>query len=179
MNESGLIRPATRPTLPIRLAPIGIDHWADVRYLHARAFERLAAPFLDPREIELFKIRVASPEYTDELMRENLYGAWIDTELTGTAGWRATDDTGQSARITSVYVNPTFGRLGIGAQLLADAEARAEQAGFQSFSLRATPNAVGFFEAQGYHVSSHGISHIVSTTDLPITFMRKLAPNSG
>lgn len=175
MSDCGIDRHVTRLRLPIRLAAIGIDDWAAVRYVHGIAFERLASPYLDPAEIELFKARIATPEYTDDLMRENLFGAWVDRELAGTAGWRPADDNGSVARITSVFVNPVFTGLGIGAQLLTDAEARASTAGFTNLAVRSTPNAVGFFETFGYEISSHGSSQLVANQDVPITFMRKRA----
>ena len=175
MSDCGINRHITRLRLPIRLAPIGIDDWANVRYVHSLAFERLASPYLDPNDIEIFRARLAIPDYTDELMQENLFGAWVENELAGTAGWRPADDNGVTARITSVFVLPVFAGLGIGSQLLADAEARAEQAGFKSFAVRATPNAVGFFETFGYEISSHGIRSVSPNQDLPITFMRKRA----
>ncbi len=173
MSECKPSPDTTQPRLPIRLRPIGIDDWAAVRYVHGVAFERLASPYLEPSEIELFKLRVASPEYVEDLMRENLSGAWVDHELAGTAGWQPASDSGATARITSIFVSPIFTRLGIGARLLVDAEARAMQAGFTSFAVRATPNAVGFFAALGYEVSSHGITHVATGHDVPVTFMRK------
>jgi putative acetyltransferase len=165
--------------LPVRLARVGIDDWAAVRYVHARAFERLAAPYLEPDEVLMFNNRVAAPEYTEDLMGENLVGAWIEQELTGTAGWRPADDHGRTARITAVFVNPMFARLGIGSRLLRDAEARAEVAGYKSFSVRATPNAVGFFTLHGYDISSHGLSMIAPDAEVPVTFMRKSLALSG
>ena len=179
MNDCEFQLGVLRPVMPVRLARIGIDEWAAVRYVHARAFERLAAPYLEPDEVLMFTNKVASPEYTDDLMTENLCGAWIERELAGTAGWRPADDNGRTARITAVFVNPMFARLGIGSRLLTDAEARAGQAGYRSFSARATPNAVGFFALHGYEVSSHGTSHLAPDTDVPITYMRKSAMASA
>ncbi len=175
MSDCGINRHITRLRLPIRLSPIGIDDWSAVRYVHGVAFELLASPYLEPADIELFRARLATPDYTDELMQENLVGAWVDSELAGTAGWRPADDNGASARITSVFVLPVFAGFGIGSQLLADAEARAVQAGFLNFAVRATPNAVGFFETFGYEVSSHGIRQLMPSQDVPISFMRKRA----
>lgn len=166
----------TRPQLPIRLGAIGVDDWAAVRYVHGAAFERLASPYLEPNEIELFKARVASPEYVEDLMRENLSGAWVESELAGTAGWQPASDDGRTARITSIFVNPIFTGLGIGARLLLDAETRATQAGFTSFAVRSTPNAIGFFAVLGYEISSRGVSHVATGHDVPVAFMRKKQP---
>lgn len=156
-----------------RLEPIGIDDWADVRQVHRLAFERLAGPYFDREELDAFRALIASPEYTDDLMGESLIGAWIERELVGTAGWRPIDDTGSAARITSVFVSPLFARLGIGSRLVRDAETRARQAGFASFATRATSNAVGFFEALGYDISSHGVCLIGPGLDIPVTFLRR------
>lgn len=175
MSGSGFERLPPAPSVSVRVAPIGLDDWAAVRHVHALAFERLAGPYLDTDEIVAFKARVATPEYTEDLQSENLIGAWVEQELVGTAGWRPTDDAGTSARITSIFVHPMFARLGIGSHLLAEAERSALRAGFSALAARATPNAVSFFELNGYEVSSHGVSHIASENYVPIAFMRKLA----
>ncbi len=164
-----------RPRLPLRLGPIGIDDWADVRYVHSTAFERLASPYLDANEIAIFNARVGSPEYVEDLMRENLLGAWIERQLVGTAGWLPASDSGTTARITSIFVNPMFAGLGVGARLLAQVEQRAAQAGYTGFAVRSPPNAVGFFLALGYDISSHGVSHAATGHDVPVTFLRKAA----
>ena len=156
-----------------QIRPIGIDDWSAVRYVHALAFERLAGPMLDIDEIAAFKARVAQSDYTDDLQAEQLVGAWIERELVGTAGWLPTDDTGAAARITSVFVNPIFARLGIGAALVAHVEASAEQAGYRCYTTRATANAVGFFHALGYEISSHGVRTISAAHDIPVIYMRK------
>jgi GNAT superfamily N-acetyltransferase len=176
MDEGGSSADRAQPRLPIRLCPIGVDDWSAVRYVHAAAFERLGSPYLEPNEIELFKIRIASPEYVEDLMRENLSGAWVERELAGTAGWQPAGDSGTTARITSIFVNPIFTGLGIGARLLVDAEARAAIAGFTNFAVRSTPNAVGFFASLGYEISAHGVSHVATGRDVPVTFMRKPQP---
>lgn len=173
MNDVGNGEALTGLGRLARLEPVGIDDWADVRQVHRLAFERLAGPFFETEELAAFRTLVASPEYTDDLMGESLYGAWIERDLVGTAGWRPIDDTGSAARITSVFVNPLFARLGIGRRLVCDAEHRARQAGFASFATRATPNAVGFFEALGYDVSSHGVCLLGPGLDIPVTFLRR------
>ncbi len=177
MGDSGPSADRVQPQLPVRLCPIGLDDWAAVRYVHGAAFVRLASPYLEPNEIELFKIRIASPEYIEDLMREDLFGAWVDRELAGTAGWQPAGDSGTTARITSIFVNPIFTGLGIGARLLVDAETRATYAGFTNFAVRSTPNAVGFFAVLGYEISSHGVSHVATGHDVPVTFMRKMQPS--
>lgn len=162
-----------RPIDRVTIAPVGIDDWSDVRYVHAKSFERLASASLDPEEIAIYREWLASPEYTEELQCENLAAARLDGHMIGTCGWCPADDTGSAARITSLFVSPPFTRLGVGRALVRDAEQRAIAAGFDTFTLRTTWTSLGFFEAIGYQVSSYGIASIGSGRELPAVFMRK------
>jgi GNAT superfamily N-acetyltransferase len=157
----------------IVIRPVGVDDWANVRYVHSTAFRLLAASFCTPGEIDAFTALVRSEAYAERLMWENLHGAWLDDELVGTAGWIPADDSGTQARITSAFVPPLFTRMGVGRRLVRDAEARALAAGFERFSTRATLNSVGFFERLGYDVTSYGVHAITAHQTMPVTYMRK------
>ena len=76
-------------------------------------------------------------------MKEEVYGAWLDGELIGTVSWHAAGNSGSTASIGGIFVRHP--RLGIGRRLLAEAEARAHQCGFERLSACATANAVPFF----------------------------------
>lgn len=169
-------QPSARPADQMTLRRVGMDDWANVRYVHASAFRILAGGDSEPAEADAFAAYVRSQDYADRLQGENLYAGWIDGELVGTAGWTPADDSGALARITSVFVRPLFTRLGIGRRLALDAEARARAAGFERFSARATFNSVGFFEKLGYDVTSHGIHAIATEQGMPVTYMRKREP---
>ena len=157
----------------VSLRAVGLDDWSDVRYVHVRALERLAGLHLDAEETAAIKDYVATPEYTDEIQRESLHAAWLDGHLIGTAGWGPADDTGISARVTSAFVDPMFARLGVGRLLVVNAEERARAAGFRIFTTRTTSNAVGFFEALGYEISSYGVCSIAADRGIPVTFLKK------
>ena len=157
----------------ILIRPVGVDDWANVRYVHSSAFRLLAASFCTSNEIDAFTAFVRSEAYAERLMWENLHAAWLDDELVGTAGWLPADDSGTQARITSVFVRPLFTGAGIGRRLVRDAEARALAAGFERFSTRATLNSVTFFEKLGYDVTSYGVHAITGQQTLPVTYMRK------
>ncbi|NJO23776.1 MAG: GNAT family N-acetyltransferase [Sphingomonadales bacterium] len=157
----------------IVIRSVGVDDWANVRYVHSAAFRLLSASFCTPSEIDAFTAFVRSETYAERLMWENLHGAWLDDELVGTAGWTPADDSGTQARITSAFVRPLFTRMGIGRRLVREAEARALAAGFERFSTRATLNSVGFFEKLGYDVTSYGVHAVTSHQTMPVTYMRK------
>ena len=99
------------------------------------------------------------------LMKEEVYGAWLDGELVGTARWHANGANGSTARIGSVFVRHP--PLGIGRRLLAEVEARARQSGFDKFAAGVTANAVPFFERLGYKVASRGVKTLPPAARCP------------
>lgn len=157
----------------ILIRPVGVDDWANVRYVHSSAFRLHSASVCTPNEIDAFTAFVRSETYAERLMWENLHAAWLDGEIVGTAGWVPADDSGTQARITSVFVRPLFTGAGIGHRLVRDAEARALAAGFERFSARATLNSVTFFEKLGYDVTSYGVHAVMGHQTMPVTYMRK------
>lgn len=166
-------QPLTDIAAQVMLRRVHIDDWSDVRALHAAALSRF--PGIDAQSTEASRLRefVYSPEYVEDRRAEALMGGWLDSQLVGTCGWKPGGDNGTSARISSLYVNPMFVRLGIGQLLVTDAERRARQAGFHIFTSRIPPTAVGFFERLGYQVSSHGVLNFGPGLDIAVAFVRK------
>jgi GNAT superfamily N-acetyltransferase len=158
---------------------VSVDEHSHVRHLHAKAMASQSAESLSEGEIEAFIAFVRSAAYSDSLMAEDVHGAFIDSQLVGTASWHANGDDGQAARIASVFVHPLFVRLGIGRRLLAEVEARAFQSGFAHFSVSATINAVPFFERLGYQVASRGVRTLGPACALPVAFLRKIVPRQA
>lgn len=158
------------------LKPVGLDDYSAVRYVHSTSLRLQGMAYLTEDEIQAFTDFVYSTEYVASLMQDNLVAAWLGDELVGTAGWCPSDSNGSAARIRSVHVRPLFTGLDIGTRLVLDAEDRARRAGFSEFSTRATPNAVGFFNALGYEVTSYGVRQLANEHGLPVSFMRKQSP---
>ena len=134
---------------------------------------------LSDAEVAAFVGFVNSPAYSDHLIAEDVYGAFLDGQLVGTASWQANGDDGRTARISSVFVDPLFTKLGIGRQLLAEVEARAMRSGFAQFGISVTINAVPFFEKLGYHEASRGVKPMGHGCSLPVAFLRKAVPRSA
>src|SRR5262245_44867869 len=155
---------------------VGLDDHSAVRHLHARSMRSQSGDALSDAEIAAFKAFVGSPAYSDCLLAEEVYGAFVDGQLVGTAGWHLNGDDGRTARISSVFVDPLFGRLGIGRRLLAEVEARAYQSGFAQLGISATINAVPFFEKLGYREASRGVKTLGTDCALPVAFLRKSVP---
>lgn len=151
----------------------GLDDWSAIRQLHAAILKRASGVLFDEAGTLAFESHLATADYTDELARQNLAVALVDGHIVGTCGWVASDDHGHAARITALYVDPLFTRLGIGRRLVWDAEARARGAGFQTITTRATEMTVEYFAALGYEVSSQGVVTPVPNLAIPVLFMRK------
>lgn len=157
----------------VAIRPLAIDDMSNVRYIHAQSFRLAGAALYTREEIEDFAAHVQTPGYVDQIRRETLLGGFIGRELVATGGWLPADDGGHVARISSVFVRPMFGGLGIGRLIVTEAESQARRSGFLLFSARVLLNAVGFFEALGYEVASHGVQPLPAERPLPVAFMRK------
>jgi GNAT superfamily N-acetyltransferase len=164
----------TRLDERLSLRPIGIDDFSSLRYLHATSLRAQTLEVLSDEELAAFIRLVYSPVYTSLLMKEEVYGAWIDAELIGTVSWHAAGNSGSTASIGGIFVRHR--RLGIGRRRLAEAEARAHQCGFERVSACATANAVPFFLRLGYEPVSRGVRSLSVECVLPVTFVKKRLP---
>src|SRR5215470_15532225 len=127
-----------RPKNAIAIRRIGIDDHANVRYLHIRAMTEQTFGALSDAEVAAFAAFANSPAYSDFILAEDMYGAFIDGQLVGTAAWQFNGDDGRVARISSVFVHPLFARLGIGRRVLTEVETRALRSGFVQLGTSAT-----------------------------------------
>jgi GNAT superfamily N-acetyltransferase len=158
----------------LSLRPIGVDDFSNLRYLHATSLRTQTLEVLSDEEVAAFVRLVYSPAYTTLVMKEEVYGAWVDAELIGTVSWHAAGNSGSTASIGGIFVRHP--RLGIGRRLLAEAEARAHQCGFERVSACATANAVPFFLRLGYEPVSRGVRSLSLGCVLPVTFVKKRLP---
>jgi GNAT superfamily N-acetyltransferase len=153
------------------LRPVAIDDYAEIRHLHAASMRSATVGVLSELEVAAFVRLVHSPDYPAILMKDDVFGAWLDGELVGTASWQANAANGVTARIGSIFVRHP--RYGIGRRLVTEVEARAHQSGFDKLAAGVTANAVPFFERLGYTVASHGVKTYAAGCSLPVTFLRK------
>jgi GNAT superfamily N-acetyltransferase len=158
----------------LTLRPIGVDDFSSLRYLHATSLRSQTLEVLSEEEVAAFVRLVYSPAYVDLLLKEEVYGGWLDGELIGTVSWHAGGSGGSTASIGGIFVRHP--RLGIGRRLLAEAEARAHQSGFERLSACATANAVPFFLKFGYETVSRGVRSLSFECVLPVTFVKKRLP---
>lgn len=153
--------------------PIGLDDLAEVRYLHSSAFRMCGADHHTEEEIDAYLSRINSVDYVRECMNCSLYGLWHNHILIGTAGWCASSDNRSTARMRKIYIHSFYVGLGLGRMMVEHAENRANDAGFDHFSVRTSQSAAVFFESIGYATSSHGSLNTPTGPDIPIIYMRK------
>jgi GNAT superfamily N-acetyltransferase len=176
MTEFARFGPGAALAAAVVLRRIEVEHLSTVRYIHASSLRLHAAQVLSEDEISAFSTHVYTAAYGEHLLRQQLFGAFADNELLGTAGWTVADDTGTSVRLRSIFVRPLFTGMGLGRRLVHGVEEDARAAGFHAFSVRATLNAAPFFERLGYAVTSHGVRPLFGDKTLPVAFMRKIEP---
>jgi GNAT superfamily N-acetyltransferase len=160
-------------SIALEIRRLGLDDHSNVRHLHARSMRSQSGEALSDAEIAAFLAYVGSPAYSDTLLAEEVYGAFVGGQLIGTASWHVNGDDGETARIASVFVHPLFTRLGIGGRLLSEVEARAVRSGFDQLGTSTTINAVAFFERHGYQEASRGVKGFGPDCWLPVAFLRK------
>ncbi len=160
----------------IRIRPIQPDDFSDVRYVHAAAFRSQAYPYYTPEELDAFEQMVRSPGYLDRLMADAILGAWFDHKLIATAAWHASRSNAQVGRISALYVQPLFARVGVGSRMLQAIETAASISNCSLMSVRAPLNSESFFMANDYEISGRGTAPIDQASGLDIVFLRKRLP---
>lgn len=158
----------------VELRPLTVDDFSTLRYVNTTSFMSAAADHYAPADMDAFRQFVHSPRYSDLLLGNRAFAAWIGSEMVGSAAWSPADTPGPTARILAVFVRPLFTRAGVGRLLLKRIEAQAHAAGYSALALSATLNAVGFFETLGYWVTRHGKWALPLGREVPVAFMRKV-----
>jgi putative acetyltransferase len=121
--------------------------------LRSVAFSELAAAHYSREELAAGHAHAEEPDYAQELRDCNLMLA-VDRSgaVLGAAGWSAQGDEPGTARIRKVFVHPGSAGRGLGTMLVGDAERRAKAAGYARFIVRASLNAVPFYQKLGYRI---------------------------
>jgi GNAT superfamily N-acetyltransferase len=157
----------------LRVAPIGLDDWSAVRYVHAMSFRTFIAPRVTHQFTDDFMAQLDAPTYVDRLRGSDLCGAWIDGELAGTVGWRPLDGRDRIAVIEGLFVSPLFAFMGIGSALLAYAENQARHAGYDAFMATVPLASASFLMRFGYEISAQMPPRGSEPDDVPVFVMRK------
>ena len=143
--------------------------------LRNRAFEELSGDAYSPAQIAALRESRGQKDYADELVRNHIMLAFDESiGLVAMGGWIAMPGDPEIGRVRKLAVHPAAARRGLGRHMVEDAEKRARDAGCRRFIVRASINAVPFYERLGYRVTEHGIVPTVAGIDIPMAMMRKV-----
>lgn len=161
----------------LEIRPLSVDDLSTTRYVVSAAFLRGAKEHYPAAQAEAFADFVRSPHYTDLLLGNHAYSAWVGSEMVGVTAWSAGESESKSltARLLALFVHPLFGGHGIGTRLAEYLEDEARGAGYRALEASITLNATTFFERLGYLETRRGAWALPSGRELPIVFVRKTA----
>jgi len=121
---------------------------ADVLDVHVASIRAFGPATYDDEQVDAWAHRpLGDVSFRESVRNEttDIVVAEHEGEVAGFGRVKVDDGT-----VTAVYVHPGHARTGVGSALLADLESRAAAAGQATLRLRASLNAVPFYERAGY-----------------------------
>jgi putative acetyltransferase len=159
----------------LRLRPFAADDTDAVVDLRNRSFEELSGDAYTPAQKAALRENRAQKDYAEDLIRNHIMLGFDDgLGLVAMGGWIAMPDDPDIGRIRKLAVHPAVARQGFGRHMAEDAEQRARDAGCKRFIVRASINAVPFYERLGYRVTELGTMKAGGDVDIPMAMMRKV-----
>ena len=136
--------------------------------VHVGAITRLCAAAYAPEEIESWIVNKKPDGYVSVIAANDFFVATTADRVVGFSELEP-----QSAEIRAVYVHADFMRRGLGTLLLRTTEDAARARGATRVHLRATLNAVAFYQARGYMNDGPGTLQFSNGVALRYVLMHK------
>ncbi|MFM9845372.1 MAG: GNAT family N-acetyltransferase [Dongiaceae bacterium] len=160
----------------VRLRPFTAEDTAAAIELRNLAFAELAGGAYTAEQLAALRSNRDAAAYGAELALNHIMLAFNGAlGLVAMGGWIAMPDDATIGRIRKLAVHPAAARHGLGRLMVEDAERRAEETGCKHFIVRASLNAVPFYERLGYRVTSHGVVPTAAGIDVPMAMMEKVS----
>lgn len=119
---------------------------------HRKAIHGTAAPFYAEDIIAEWAPLPITPEMVAQFIKSKSKGEVIYVAESSGRIVGFSEVVPQGHELRAVYVDPDFGRRGVGTRLLAAVEREASHAGCQRLWTNASVNAKAFYERNGYVV---------------------------
>jgi N-acetylglutamate synthase-like GNAT family acetyltransferase len=136
--------------------------------LHVAAIREVCSAVYDARQIEGWAATKRPERYLAQIESEPFFVAESDGELAGFALLGTA-----TSEVRAVFVRPAWLKRGVGRTLLATLERDARHLGWTQLVLRASLNAVGFYEANGFVAGARASIRFGPDVELDCVFMRK------
>jgi putative acetyltransferase len=162
-------------TSGIRLRPFAIEDTTAAIELRNLAFAELTGDSYTREQLAALRSNRDAEIYGAELALNHIMLAFDDAlRLVAMSCWIAMPDDAMTGRIRKLAVHPAAARRGLGRNMVEDAEQRARDAGCRRFIVRASLNAVPFYESLGYRITGHGTVPTAAGIDIPMTMLEKV-----
>jgi N-acetylglutamate synthase-like GNAT family acetyltransferase len=145
--------------------------WVQVRELHSTSFAHLAAACYTAEQMQAVERMIREPGYREELRESNLKLAVVGADIIGSVGWCQPDP--DTARIRKVFVAPPQAGKGLGRRLMELVEGDIHSSGVREIVIRATMNAVPFYERLGFQQVRLDAMTASDGVRVPVTMMRQ------
>ena len=145
--------------------------WESVRELHSLSFAHQAATHYTREQMQAIESMLRAPSYRQELQECNLRLAIIEKHIAGSAGWCQPDL--KTARVRKVFVAPLHAGMGLGRRLMEVIESEIHASGIRNIIIRATMNAVPFYERLGFQKVRLDMMVSPEGVHVPMTMMDK------
>ncbi|PWU19698.1 MAG: hypothetical protein C5B49_05370 [Bdellovibrio sp.] len=159
--------------MEISIKPARVEDAPELVRVHFNSVHSTGAQFYS-KEICQEWSPVPSQQRTKALIqaissgKEIMFVAWVNSEVAGFASIVPAE-----FELRAVYVDPKFGRHGVGRMLLHRVEIEARNRGLAKLQMHASLSAEGFYKTQGYKEIAR-ISHtLVSGKKMPAIKMEK------
>lgn len=157
----------------VDVRPAGIDDFAHLRRLMIAAFQAFSSTEHSEEEAAALRAALENSELSEALRGQTLLIAWLDRMPVAVVGWRIADDSGRSARLSTIAVDPMFGALGLGRLMTGYVEQSARKAGYRDLVVHASCATEGFFLHLGFQSTAVSVKSIDATTQMRVTYVRK------
>ena len=165
-----------RIVIEMKIRPATVEDRDAILRVHAEAIRRGASTRYSPQQIAAWVAFPAPEGHEAELRSGHVFVAEEGGDIIGYG--RFDSDTGE---VEATYVLPEAQGRGVGSALLAESEARARRAGFDSIHVSTSLNAVPFYARAGFEPQVERLYELPGGRHLECMFMiRQLkAPSSG
>jgi putative acetyltransferase len=136
--------------------------------IHMRAIRELSASHYSPAEIAAWANPRKPEFYLDSILNKEFY---VAAEADVVVGFGTLNQ--QTREIEAVYVSPGVARRGIGSEILRALEERAQLLQLPDLYLKASLNAIQFYEQAGYEQKEETKHRLQSGAEISCVIMKK------
>lgn len=147
---------------------------AAIAALHAASIREVCSEVYAPAPIEGWASTKHPERYLEPIAQSPFFVAELDSELVGFSQLDI-----EAAEVRAVFVRPDRLRRGIGRLLLAELEGAASAADLRRIVLRASLNAVRFYESRGFVADATTSICLAPGVELPCVSMHKCLSAGG